>query len=133
MKNTLNLLQSLLTIYSLYQIQKLNKLRKVIAGALVDLMSPLEKVIDLGIRAVDWLRDTVKVNPELAQTAIKAVGVGGAFLLLSGIVLKLASSLGLLRITISGLFKGSALSSGLSMLGLFKNFMMVISILSLHL
>lgn len=106
---------------------EIKQIAEVIAGALVDLMSPLEKVIDLGIRAVDWLRDTVKVNPELVQTTIKTVAVGGAFLLLSGIVLKLASSLGLLRITISGLFKGSALSSGLSMLGLFKNFMMVIA------
>lgn len=107
--------------------EELKNIAEVIGGALVDLMTPFEYVIDLGIKAVDWLRETVKTNPELVQTTIKAVAMAGAFMLLSGIVLRLASSLGMLKITIGGLFGGNALSGGFKLLGLFKNLLFFVA------
>lgn len=100
---------------------ELKQIAEVISGALVDLMSPLSHIIDLGIRVVDWLRETVKTNPELVQTTIKTIAMVGAFSLLSGVVLKLASNLGFLRISMQGLFGAKTLMGGAGLLGLLKN------------
>lgn len=100
--------------------EELKNIAEVIGGALTDLMTPFEKLIDVGIKVVDWIRDLVKTRPELVQTAIKATAVAGAFLLISGVVLKLGSSLGFLRISLSGLFKGG-ITNGAGILGLIIN------------
>ena len=100
--------------------EELKNIAEVIGGALTDLMTPFEKLIDVGIKVVDWIRDLVKTRPELVQTAIKAIAVAGAFLLISGVVLKLCSSLGFLRISLSGLFKGG-ITNGAGVLGLIIN------------
>lgn len=100
--------------------EELKNIAEVIGGALTDLMTPFEKLIDVGIKVVDWIRDLVKTRPELVQTAIKAIAVAGAFLLISGVVLKLGSSLGFLRISLSGLFKGG-ITNGTGVLGLIIN------------
>lgn len=100
--------------------EELKNIAEVIGEALTDLMTPFEKLIDVGIKVVDWIRDLVKTRPELVQTAIKAIAVAGAFLLISGVVLKLGSSLGFLRISLSGLFKGG-ITNGKGVLGLIIN------------
>lgn len=102
--------------------EELKNLAEVIGEALADLMTPFEKLIDVGIKVVDWIRDLVKTSPELVQTAIKAIAVAGAFLLISGAVFKLGSSLGFLKIPLSGLFKGlGLLTNGAGVLGLIIN------------
>lgn len=100
---------------------EMKNMAKVIGGAITELMSPLSHIIDLGIKVVDWLRETVKTNPELIKTILKVTALVGVFTLLSGIALKLASSLGFLRIALFGLTGAGSATGGIKLLGLLKN------------
>lgn len=101
--------------------EELENLAKVIGSALTSVMGLLDPVIDGIIKLADAFRNLVKTNPELAQSVIKFIALAGVATLLTGAGLKLVSALGMLRFSISMLFKGSeALSGGTKLLGIFK-------------
>lgn len=101
--------------------EELEQIAKIIAEALVEIMNPLEKVIDLGIKFVDWIRDLVKQNPELVKTIIKMTALSGVILVLTGAGLKLLSVLGRLKFSLSILFNGLNTANGIKIVGLLKN------------
>lgn len=101
--------------------EELSEMAHIIADALVEIMTPLEYVLDLGIEVVDWLRDLFKQNPEMAKMIIKGTALAGVFLLITGAGLRLLSALGTLRFSLSMLFGNSTLSTGARLLGLLKN------------
>ena len=100
---------------------ELTNIANVIGEALVEILDLLDPVVDGVIKLADALRDFLKTNPELAQSIIKGIALAGVFALLSGAGLKLMSSLGMLRFSLSSLFGGKLAANGLSLLGLFKN------------
>lgn len=101
--------------------EELKQMAKIISEALVEIMTPLEYVIDLGIKAVDWLRNLVKQNPEMTKMIIKGTALAGVFLLITGESLRLLSALGRLKFALSTLFSVGTNSNGLKLLGLLKN------------
>lgn len=107
--------------------EELENLAQVIGSALTSVMGLLDPVIDGIIKLADAVRNLVKTNPELAQTIIKFTAFAGVAVLLTGVGLKLVSALGMLRFSISMLFKGSeTLSGGAKLLGVFRNLFTVI-------
>lgn len=107
--------------------EELENLAQVIGSALTSVMGLLDPVIDGIIKLADALRNLVKTNPELAQSVIKFTALAGVAVLLTGVALKLVSALGMLRFSISMLFKGSgALSGGAKLLGIFKSMFLYI-------
>ncbi len=107
--------------------EELEQMAKIIAEALVEIMTPLEYVLDLSIKAVDWLRELVKQNPEMAKMIIKGTALAGVFLLITGASLKLLSALGSLKFALSTLFGRSTMSNGFRLLGLLKNFLIYLA------
>lgn len=101
--------------------EEMQQIAQIIADALVEIMTPLEYVVDLGIKAADWLRELIKQNPEMAKMIIKGTALAGVFLLITGESLKLISALGRLKFAFSILFKGGVISDGARMVGLLKN------------
>lgn len=101
--------------------EELEQMAQIIAESIVEIMDPLEKVLDLGFKAVDWIRDLVKQNPEIVKTTLKGIALAGAILLISGASLKLISALGRLKFSMSMLFGGNLMTNGLKVLGLLKN------------
>lgn len=73
--------------------EELTQLAQIVGDALVTIMSPLEKVVDIFLSFIDVLRETVKTNPQLVRLGTIITAVAGAVLLLSGIALKSISSL----------------------------------------
>ena len=97
-------------------------LAKVIGEALSELLDLLNPIVDIIIKVVDKVRELIATNPELVKTIIKYTAFAGVLALVSGIALKLMSSLGFLRMSISALFKGVNLSKAGSFISLLKNF-----------
>lgn len=97
-------------------------LAKVIGEALSELLDLLNPIVDIIIKVVDKVRELIATNPELVKTIIKYTAFAGVLALVSGIALKLMSSLGFLRMSISALFKGVNLSKAGSLISLLKNF-----------
>ena len=72
---------------------ELNSMAATIGSALVSLMKPLEKVIDLLLKFCDGVRELIKNNPGLTKFAIALVGIAGVLLIFLGTVLKVTSAL----------------------------------------
>ena len=100
--------------------EELESIAQVLADALVEIMDPLEKVIDLGIQAVDWIRELVATHPDMVKSATKSLALAGAFTVLGGAALKLLSALGMLRFSIQMLFGIGSLQNGIKIIGLLK-------------
>lgn len=100
---------------------ELSNIAQVVADALVEILDLLDPVVDGVIKLADAVRDFLKTNPELAKSIIKGTALAGVFMLISGAGLKLASSLGMLKFSLSTLFSGMKATNGFTLLGLFKN------------
>lgn len=100
---------------------ELSNIAQVVADALVEILDLLDPVVDGVIKLADSVRDFLKTNPELAKSIIKGTALAGVFMLISGAGLKLASSLGMLKFSLSTLFSGMKATNGFTLLGLFKN------------
>ena len=100
---------------------ELSNIAQVVADALVEILDLLDPVVDGIIKLADAVRDFLKTNPELAKSIIKGTALAGVFMLISGAGLKLASSLGMLKFSLSTLFSGMKATNGFTLLGLFKN------------
>lgn len=100
---------------------ELSNISQVVADALVEILDLLDPVVDGVIKLADAVRDFLKTNPELAKSIIKGTALAGVFMLISGAGLKLASSLGMLKFSLSTLFSGMKATNGFTLLGLFKN------------
>lgn len=72
---------------------ELQSIAEVIGSAFVSIMSPLESLVDAGLRLLDWFRGLVKENPTLARFVITMGAFAGAALLISGIALKAAGGI----------------------------------------
>lgn len=106
---------------------ELKSIANTIGEALVEILDLLDPVVDGVIKLADAVRNFVKTNPELTKSIIKFTALAGVATLLTGVGLKLVSALGMLRFSISMLFKGSeTLSGGAKLLGIFKNLFTVI-------
>lgn len=106
---------------------ELKSIANTIGEALVEILDLLDPVVDGVIKLADAVRNFVKTNPELTKTIIKFTALAGVATLLTGAGLKLVSALGMLRFSISMLFKGSgALSGGAKLLGIFKSLFLYI-------
>lgn len=106
---------------------ELKSIANTIGEALVEILDLLDPVVDGVIKLADAVRNFVKTNPELTKTIIKFTALAGVATLLTGAGLKLVSALGMLRFSISMLFKGSgALTGGEKLLGIFRNLFTVV-------
>lgn len=106
---------------------ELKSIANTIGEALVEILDLLDPVVDGVIKLADAVRNFVKTNPELTKSIIKFTALAGVATLLTGVGLKLVSALGMLRFSISMLFKGSgALSGGAKLLGIFKSMFLYI-------
>lgn len=106
---------------------ELKSIANTIGEALVEILDLLDPVVDGVIKLADAVRNFVKTNPELTKSIIKFTALAGVATLLTGAGLKLVSALGMLRFSISMLFKGSgALSGGAKLLGIFKSMFLYI-------
>lgn len=101
--------------------EELENIAQVIAEAIVDIMTPLEKLVDLLISLAEKVRELIKENPDLIKNILKWTAVAGTFALVAGIALKLLSTLGMLKFSIGKLFGNSILESGFKLLGIFKS------------
>ena len=115
-----NMLSKISTYIASIPQEELKNIADLISSALVELMTPLEKLVDFLISVVDKFRTLVKENPELVKSIVKGVAIGGVISLITGAVLKLTGSLGFLRIALGKLFGGSVLSSAFKLLGVLK-------------
>lgn len=104
--------------------EELENIAQVIAEAIVDIMTPLEKLVDLLISLAEKVRELIKENPDLIKNILKWTAVAGTFALVAGIALKLLSTLGMLKFSIGKLFGNSILESGFKLLGLFKSLLL---------
>lgn len=100
---------------------ELSNIANVVGGALSDVLDLLNPVVDKIIELTDRVREFIQTNPELVQSIVKWTALAGVLVLVSGVALKLASSIGMLKFSLSGLFSSSTKSKGFSLLGLFKN------------
>lgn len=100
---------------------ELSNIANVVGGALSDVLDLLNPVVDKILELTDRVREFIQTNPELVQSIVKWTALAGVLVLVSGVALKLASSIGMLKFSLSGLFSGSTKSKGFSLLGLFKN------------
>ena len=90
-----------------------------IGSALADLLKPIEWLAEKIVTLARGFKDLVSNNPEIAKFVILGTALTGVLLLLSGIALKVASSIGMLTIglnsfggsfsTITTLLKGGAM------------------------
>ena len=101
--------------------EELAQIAQIISDAIVELLEPMEKLIDFLITIVDKVRELVRENPELTKMIIKGVVIAGVIMTITGAALKLLSAIGMLKFSLGMLFKGGALAAGGGMLGLFKN------------
>ena len=100
---------------------ELSNIANVVGGALSDVLDLLNPVVDKIIELTDRVREFIQTNPKLVQSIVKWTALAGVLVLVSGVALKLASSIGMLKFSLSGLFSSSTKSKGFSLLGLFKN------------
>lgn len=104
--------------------EELENIAQVVAEAIVDIMTPLEKLVDLLISLAEKVRELIKENPDLIKNILKWTAVAGTFALVAGIALKLLPTLGMLKFSIGKLFGNSILDSGFKLLGLFKRLLL---------
>lgn len=104
--------------------EEIAQIAQIIADALVEIMDPLEYLVDLLISIVDKVRILVKENPELVKALTKGIAFAGVIALISGGVLKLLSTLGMLKFSLGKLFGGSLLSSGLKLVSILKSLLL---------
>ena len=69
-----------------------------IGSALADLLKPIEWLAEKIVTLARGFKDLVSNNPEIAKFVILGTALTGVLLLLSGIALKVASSIGMLTI-----------------------------------
>lgn len=82
---------------------RLDEFAKIIGGALSSLMSPLEKLAEWFVKASESIMSFLENNPELARFTIIAVALAGALLIVGGVALKIAGSLGYLTLMLKSL------------------------------
>lgn len=82
---------------------RLDKFAQIIGDALSSLMSPLEKLAEWFVKASEGIMSFLENNPELARFAIIATAVAGALLIVGGVALKIAGSLGYLTLMLKSL------------------------------
>jgi hypothetical protein len=101
---------------------EMSSIAQVISDALVSLMSPFERLIDLGIKLVDWLRETVREHPGLVKILVTLTALVGVFLVVSGSILKFAGGLLVLAGSMSSIMLNMALlgTKGLTFATIFK-------------
>lgn len=96
--------------------EELQSIAESIADALVSLMSPLETVIDLVLKAADGLRKLIKEHPGLAKTVLTITAFTGVGLVAFGTLLKLSGSIFMLT---SGFMQmGTLASQGVTFMNL---------------
>lgn len=78
-------------VFGLEESGKLDKVAESVGSALTSLMSPLEKVAGFVAKLGTAIVDLVANNPLIAKLAIIGTALAGAFLLMGGVVLKIAS------------------------------------------
>lgn len=78
-------------VFGLEESGKLDKVAESLGSALTSLMSPLEKVAGLVAKLGNAIVDLVANNPFIAKLVLIGTALAGAFLLVGGVVLKIAS------------------------------------------
>ena len=96
--------------------EELQSIAESIADALVSLMSPLETLIDLALKAADGLRNLIKEHPGLAKMVLTITAFTGVGLVAFGTLLKLSGSIFMLT---SGFMQmGTLASQGITFMNL---------------
>lgn len=96
--------------------EELQSIAESIADALVSLMSPLETLIDLALKAADGLRNLIKEHPGLAKMVLTITAFTGVGLVAFGTLLKLSGSIFMLT---SGFMQmGTLASQGVTFMNL---------------
>lgn len=101
--------------------EEIAQIAQIISDALVEIMTPLEYLVDLFILIIDKVRTLIKENPELVKMIVKGVALLGIISLISGIALKLLSTLGMLKFSLGQLFGNSILNAGGKLLSVLKS------------
>lgn len=74
--------------------ERLQNIASIVGDALSSLMKPLEKLASVVTKAADSILRFIENNPKLAKFATIATAVSGALMLIGGVGLKFAASLG---------------------------------------
>lgn len=83
--------------------ERLQSIANTVGGALASLMKPLEKLATWLTKVADGLLRFIEANPGLAKFATIATAVAGALLVVGGVALKIAGSLGYLTLMLKSL------------------------------
>lgn len=86
--------------------EELDAIAKSVGEGLVAVMKPLEYVVEGVLKLVDGFRNLLKEHPGLSKFIISLTAVVGVGLVVSGVVLKVVSSIGMLTIGLKS-FSGS--------------------------
>lgn len=83
--------------------ERLQSIAKTVGEALGALMKPVEKLAQWLVKVADGLLKFIEANPGLAKFATIATAVAGALLIVVGVALKVAGSLGYLTLMLKSL------------------------------
>lgn len=86
--------------------EEFQSIAEIIADSIVSLMEPVESLIDIAIKAVDWLRNLIAEHPNIAKMVLTFTAFTGVALVAIGTLLKLSGSIFMLT---SGLMQASVL------------------------
>lgn len=86
--------------------EELQSIAEIIADSIVSLIEPVESLIDIAIKAVDWLRNLIAEHPNIAKMVLTFTAFTGVALVAIGTLLKLSGSIFMLT---SGLMQTSVL------------------------
>lgn len=86
--------------------EELQSIAEIIADSIVSLIEPVESLIDIAIKAVDWLRNLIAEHPNIAKMVLTFTAFTGVALVAIGTLLKLSGSIFMLT---SGLMQTSVM------------------------
>lgn len=96
---------------------ELTNIAQVVADALVSIMSPLQTLIEYGLKALDFVRNLIKEHPGLVKYILMFTAFAGAALMAVGALMKFSGSIFLLASAFLALKKSSGMTSIMSTIG----------------
>lgn len=107
-------------VFALDESGEMDRLAEVIGSSLVAIMKPIGLVIDGLIKIASAVEKLIVNNPMLGKLIVMSTALGGALLLIGGIALKFAGSIGFMTIGLMQFKKSFSLVQGVLLGGLKK-------------